>query len=118
MSEVTEIRQHEQVLLIAVLKRSLDDDSSRKMADDVLTAVAARPNVPIVLDLSKVQFAPSVTLGSLVQLSKSLKLDGHRIALIGVNKRTLEAIRVTRLHTVLEMHDTLEQVIDASTRRT
>ena len=108
---VTEILPHDQALHIVVRKRSLDEVSTRVLIDDVLTAAAEKPGVPIVLDMSKVRFAPSVALGSLVRLSKSFRLDHRRIALIGLDKRVLEAIRVTHLHTILEIHDTLEQVL-------
>lgn len=111
---VTEIQPHDQVLLIAVHKRSLDEASTRRLVDDVLTAAGRTPRVPIVLDLSHVRFAPSVALGSLVQLAKSFKLDRRRIALIGVDQRILQTIRVTQLHEVLEVRDSLEQVIATS----
>ena len=111
---VTEIQAHDQVLLVAVHKRSLDEASTRQLVDDVLTAAGRTPRVPIVLDLSRVRFAPSVALGSLAQLGKSFRLDRRRIALIGVDRRIVETIRVTQLHQVLEIHDTLEQVIATS----
>ncbi len=113
MSEQTvcAVQPNEQALVILVQKRSLDAPSTRQLVDDVLTLAAGRPGVPIVLDLSRVRFAPSVALGSLVQLSKSFKLDGRRIALIGIDRHVLEAIRITRLDTVLEIHDTLDGVI-------
>jgi anti-anti-sigma factor len=108
---VTEILPHDDALVIAVRNRTLNESSTRQMADDVLTAVAGRSGVPVVIDLSVVKFAPSVALGQLVQLSRSLQLDGRRIALIGIDQRIMDSIRVTNLHTVLEIHDTLDQVL-------
>jgi anti-anti-sigma factor len=113
---ITEIIPHEQVLLIAVRKRSLDESSTRELIDDIETAAADTPRVPIVLDLSDVKFAPSVALGSLVRLTKSLTLDNRRIALIGLDKRVRESVRVTQLHRILEIHNTLEQAITAMTK--
>ncbi len=110
---VTEIQPHDQALLIVVCKRSLNDAATRQLVDDVHTAAGQRPGLPIVLDLGRVKFAPSVALGSLVQLTKSFKLDGRRVALIGVDRRVLDSMRVTRLDQLLEIHDTLEQVITA-----
>ena len=107
---VIEIQPHEQVLLIVVQRRNLDEQSTRELVDGVLTAAGRIPSLPIVLDFSKVRFAPSVALGALVRLSSSFKLDRRRIAMIGINQRLRETIRVTRLHTVLEIHDSLEQV--------
>lgn len=111
MPAVTEVRPHEKVILIAVKKRSLDEESTRRLYDDVLTAAAARPALPVVLDMTFVRFAPSVALGQLVQLSKGLTLDGRRLVLFGIDGRVMDAIRVTQLHQVLEIHETLEQVL-------
>ena len=111
MSEaVTEVRPHSQVLLIGVLKGALDDASTRRLMDEVLEAAAATPRIPLVLDLSRVRFAPSVALGALAQMTKSFKLDGRRLALIGVTPNVLGSIRVTNLDALLEIHSTLEQV--------
>jgi anti-anti-sigma factor len=114
---VTEVRPHEQVLHMVVLKRALDEASARQLADDVLTAAAQRPRLPVVLDLSQVRFAPSAALGSLIKLSRSFKLDGRRLALVGIDNRVLGAIRVTHLDAVLEIYDTLEQAAGAPQTR-
>ena len=112
MSEqaVLEIQPHQEVLLLAVQARTLDEDSTRALVDGVLAAAAQTPALPIVLDFSKVRFAPSVGLGSLVRLSNSFKPDGRRVAVIGLNQRLRETVRVTQLHRVLEIHDSLEQI--------
>ena len=110
---VTEIQTRDDVLLVVVQKRSLDEPTVLKLVDDVHTAAAQNPGVPIVLDLSRVKFAPSVALGSLVQLSRSFEIDSRRIAIIGVDPRVRRSIAVTRLDKVLEIHDTLEQVVNA-----
>lgn len=108
---VTEILPHDEVLLIAIRRRSLDDVSTQTMIDDIHTAASARPGVPIVLDMSEVKFAPSVALGSLAHLTKSFKFDRRRIALVGIDPRVRGTISVTQLDRLLEIHDTLEQVL-------
>ena len=110
---VTQVQPHEQALLLVVQKRSLDDDSARELMEEVLTAAAARPDVPVVLDLGRVRFAPSVVLGSLVQLSRNLRLDRRRLALIGLEGRVRDTFRVTRLDQLLEIYDSLAQVMSS-----
>ncbi len=108
---VAAVQVLDRVLLVVVQKRSLDDAATASLVDEVLTAAAATPRLPVVLDLGQVRFAPSVALGSLVRLSTSFKLDGRQIALVGLDPRVRNAIRVTRLHEVLEIHDTLEHLL-------
>jgi len=110
---VTEVRPHDQVLLIAVCKRTLNDVFTRALVDEVGTAAGQRPTVPIVLDLSQVKFAPSVALGALVQLTKSFQIDGRRVALINVDQRLRDAIHVTRLDKLLDIHKTVDDVTSA-----
>lgn len=113
MNEVTEIVPHDALLVIAIRKSKLDETATEQMVDDVYEASAARPSVPIVLDLAKVRFAPSVALGALAKLSRSFQLDGRRIALIHIDRRVRGAIKVTGLHNVLELHDRVEDVLAA-----
>ncbi len=113
---VTEARILDKALCVVVQRRSLDEATTSALVDEVLTAAAETPRLPIVLDLAQVRFAPSVALGSLVRLSTSFKLDGRPIALVGLDPRVRNAIRVTRLHQVLEIHDTLEQFLGSLSR--
>ena len=109
---VTAIVPHDEVLLIAVNTRTLNAASTEALTDAIQEAAANRPGVPIVIDLAKVKFAPSVALGALVQTTKSFSLDGRRIALIGVDVRVLDAITVTRLDRILDIYRTLEAFLD------
>lgn len=115
-STVTEIHKRDDVLHIVINKRALNESSTRELVDSVHTAAVEHVGLPIVLDLSKVRFAPSVALGSLVQLSKSFEFDNRRIALIGVDRNVRDAIRVTHLDKMLEIHNTLDDVLATSGR--
>jgi anti-anti-sigma factor len=108
--DVTEVLPHDHFLLIAVRKSKLDETATEQMVEDVYEASAARPSVPIVLDLAQVRFAPSVALGALAKLSRSFQLDGRRVALVNIDRRVRGAIKVTGLHNVLELHDRVEDI--------
>lgn len=107
------VQPHDDVLLIVVNRRSLNETSAGELTDIVQTEAAARLGVPIVLDLTQLKFAPSVALGTLVKLCKSFEFDGRRLALIGVDRRVRETMRTTNLDRVLEIHDRVEQVVSA-----
>lgn len=108
---IIEVLEHEAVNLLRVNRRTLDDAATRQLTDEVLTEAARKPQLPLVLDMSQVKFAPSVALGALVQVSKSLRLERRRIALVGIHHRILDTIRVTRLHEILEIHSTLDKFL-------
>mgnify|MGYP001175074055 CR=1 FL=1 len=113
MSEgvVAEVIPHEQVVHIIVHRRILDEQSTQELVDAVYVAAGQQARVPIVLDMSRVKFAPSVALGSLVHLSKSFQLDGRRVALVSVDQRIRGTIHVTQLNKVLDIRETLEDFI-------
>ena len=107
---VTQIVPHEKYLVLRVLKSTLDDASTNQLLDDVYAAAPDKPGAPIVIDLGGVKFAPSVALGSLVQLTNSFKFDERRFVLIGVSDRIMGPIRVTRLDRVLEICDSIDDI--------
>lgn len=107
---VTEIVPNEKYLVVRVLKSALDDASTSQLLEDVQTAAPDKPGVPIVIDLGGVKFAPSVALGSLVQLTNSFKFEERRFVLIGVSDRIMGPIRVTRLDRVLEIRDSIDDI--------
>jgi anti-anti-sigma factor len=110
---ITAIQPHDDALVITINKRTLDDRATEKLVDDIYTAAAARTGVPIVLDMGRVKFAPSVALGALVKLVKSFEFEGRRLALIGVDHRVRDAVRITSLDQILEIHPDLDAVLSA-----
>ncbi len=114
---VATIQPHEEALLVLVQRKSLDELATRELVDVVLTEAATTPRVPIVLDLVKVRFAPSVALGALVQMSKSFSFEQRRIALVNVHKRIVDTIRVTQLHRILEIHPSIDHVLRSKPAR-
>ena len=57
------------------------------------------------LDLSKVEFFPSVSLGSVVVLLNELKKHGQKFVLIGLGPVVRDALAITRLDKLFEIHD-------------
>ena len=107
---VSEIVPHDDYLIVKVLKSTLDDTSTNQLLEDVYAAAPEKPGAPIVIDLGVVKFAPSVALGSLVQLTNSFKFEERRFILIGVSDRIMGPIRVTRLDRVLEIRRSLDDI--------
>ena len=94
-------------LLIEVSRRSLNGPSTQQLVDLVHSAAAQQIGIPIVLDMTRVKFAPSVALGALVRLARSFEFDGRRLAFVGVDTRVRDTMRITRLDRVLEIHPDL-----------
>lgn len=110
-SPVVQVQAGEKAVVVSVLKRMLDGASVNKLRDEVNAAAAASPGLPLVLDLSKVEFAPSVALGTLVNVAQDLKWSGRRLILCGMTRQVRGTFAVTRLDKVFEAHPTLADAL-------
>lgn len=109
--EVTEIRTESDALIAAVRTSTLNESVVNDFQHTLLMAASATPRVPIILDLSDVEFAPSVALGALVKLTKTLKLEGRRLLLVGIRPRLRGVITVTQLHKLLEIGESVSDAL-------
>ncbi len=109
--EVTEIRTESDALIAAVRTSTLNESVVNDFQHTLLMAASATPRVPIILDLSDVEFAPSVALGALVKLTKTLKLEGRRLLLVGIRPRLRGVITVTQLHKLLEIGESVNDAL-------
>lgn len=114
--ELTRVQPHDQVVHVLINRRALNDVSSHQLIDEVNSAAAAAPKLPLVLDMLKVEFTPSSVLGALVSLSNSMKLDGRRFILVHVDRRVRGTLAVTRLDKKLEMFETLDDAVASLAR--
>jgi len=67
------------------------------------TAVAAGGNVNVLLNLEHVEYIDSTGLGALVICFTSLKKAGGALKLVNPNKRNVELLLLTKLHTIFEV---------------
>ena len=66
-------------------------------------AVAAGGNVNVLLNLEHVEYIDSTGLGALVICFTSLKKAGGSLKLVNPNKRNVELLLLTKLHTIFEV---------------
>jgi anti-sigma B factor antagonist len=67
------------------------------------TVVAANGNVNVLLNLEHVEYIDSTGLGALVICFTSLKKAGGALKLVNPNKRNVELLLLTKLHTIFEV---------------
>jgi anti-anti-sigma factor len=109
--DVITVTPHEEVVLAVVRPSRLDAETAAELEDQASRAAAAEPCLPFVLDLSNVDFAPSVALGALAVLFKGMKLSNRRAFLVGVAPQVRRALSVTRLDDVIPIRNTLDDVL-------
>jgi len=112
------IQAHDEVVLAVVLKSALDEKAAKQLELEVSAAAAARPGLPVVLDLAKVRFVPSVALGALVTLRKGLHFEGRALALLNVARQVRQVLSVARLDQLVAVYDTLDEALAHLRRKT
>lgn len=62
---------------------------------------------PVILDLSRAKFLPSLALGALVNVKKKLETKGSRLIIAGLSDNIRRAMNVSHLDEVFAMASTL-----------
>lgn len=105
--KVTSIERQSSLVVVHVEVERLEENSLATVRADVSAAGAESPQLPVVLDLAKVSFMPSLSLGALVQLTRQFKARNQRLVLIGLQPFVRETMAITRLDRLFEIHSDL-----------
>ena len=97
--------------MAVVQYRSLDNVSTERLQEEVTAAAGQARDLPVILDLAKLRFMPSLSIGALVNLARECRENNQRFALAGVQPQIREALAVTRLDKLFEMYDDVDSAI-------
>jgi anti-sigma B factor antagonist len=97
---------------ILTLKGRLTLGESNLVREKV-TQLAAAGHFKIVVDLGGVDYIDSTGLGILVICFTSLKKQGGALKLVNPNKRNVELLLLTKLHTVFEVFNEVQDAVNS-----
>lgn len=98
-----EIRETEREgVVILALKGRLTVGEASSLREKI-TEVQAKGRHQIILDLNGVDYIDSTGLGSMVICFTSVKKAGGMLKLLNLNKRNIELLLLTKLHTIFEV---------------
>lgn len=86
------------------------DAYSDKQFIDFVSDNLAEPSLPVVLDLSRIDFIDSSGLGALVQLAKQFQQSGHGFQVVG-NARVTQTVKLVRLEEFLHLQPDLDTAL-------
>ena len=81
-----------------------------RMTGDILTNTVKR-ELPTIIELTDVEFLASAGLGMLASLRKRLQTVWAGIVLLNPSPRAAEAIRASRMDTILPIAETLDDAL-------
>ena len=97
---------------ILTLKGRLAVGESTSVREKI-TELAAAGKVNVVADLSSVDYIDSTGLGTLVICFTSLKKQGGSLKLVNLNKRNIELLLLTKLHTIFEVFTDVQDAVNS-----
>ena len=103
--KIISIETKDGVIVAAVKCASMDEESTKQMQTEVGEAAGKARELPLVLDLSQVEFFPSLSLGALVNLLRECKQHNQRFVLAGIQQPVRECLAITRLDKLFEICD-------------
>lgn len=98
--DIREIDREGVVILALKGRLTVGEASSLR---EKITEVQARGLNQIILDLNGVDYIDSTGLGSMVICFTSVKKAGGMLKLLNLNKRNIELLLLTKLHTIFEV---------------
>lgn len=107
MSLKVETRQLDGVTVVSCHGRIVLGEESAGMRDTLKRALTSSKH--LVLDLSGVNYIDSTGLGTLVGVYSSARGAGAEIKLAGLNQRLRDLLQITKLVTVFEVYDSVQQ---------
>ena len=108
-----EITEHQrEAVTILVFKGRLTVGESNRVRDKVTEVMATGRN-NIIFDLGQVDYIDSTGLGGLVICFTSLKKQGGALKLVNLNKRNVELLLLTKLHTVFEVFTDVQDAVNS-----
>jgi len=95
--------------LIFAFTGQLDAYSDKQFSDFIAEHMQG-VSLPVIIDLSRIDFIDSSGLGALVQLVKNCKESGTAFALVG-NARVVQTVKLVRLEAFLHLQPSLEAAL-------
>ena len=99
-------------VVILTLKGRLTLGESNLVREKIAAVVAAGKH-NVVVDLGAVDYIDSTGLGILVICFTSLKKQGGALKLVNPNKRNVELLLLTKLHTVFEVFNEDQDAVNS-----
>jgi anti-sigma B factor antagonist len=104
-STVVSVEPQPDKIVVRLHLDHLDETNIDQMRKNVDEAASAAPQLPVILDMAKVAFLVSLSLGEFVGLVQQFKSRGQRLVLANLQPPVRQVFAVTRLDKLFEIQD-------------
>ena len=105
-----DIKKNGTATVIKIRERKLDASVSPELKGEFL--VLCSPQMKdLVVDLTDVEFCDSSGLSALLIAERKMRENGGMVKLVGLQKKVLSLIRISRLDRAFSIHDSLAKAL-------
>ncbi len=108
---IVSIEARGEAILAVVQWSGMDWETAPEMKKLVAAAATKAGSLPVILVLTKVEYAASIWFGVLLKLLEESKQRGQRLILADIQPRVREALSLTRLDELFEIYATVEDAL-------
>lgn len=108
---VVTFEPHDEIVHGVIQVDRLEEETSAAMQEALIQAAAENRSRPIVLDISQLEFVPSLALGAIVRAYSDCKKHGQRFIVVGPQPSVRSALAVTRLDKLLAIHASVDEAL-------
>jgi len=107
-----EIKKNGAATVLKIKERKLDASVSPELKGEFLVLCNAQMK-NLVVDLTDVEFCDSSGLSALLIAERKMRENGGVVKLVGLQKKVLSLIRISRLDRAFSIHDSLAKALRA-----
>lgn len=107
-----EVKKNGSATVLKIKERKLDANISPELKGEFLILCNAQMK-NLVVDLSDVEFCDSSGLSALLIAERKMRENGGIVKLVGLQKKVLSLIRISRLDRAFSIHDSLAKALRA-----
>ncbi len=108
-----DVRRVGDACVIEFSRPDVTDQAYIKQAGEEIDRVIQKLEPPrLVIDFTRVQRLSSATLGMLVALKETVEQKEGELCLANVEEKVYDIFRLTKLHKVLKICDTLDEAVE------
>ncbi len=112
-SRVLQLQPHDHAILATCAFAQLDFESTGRFKAELIAAAQQTPVLPVVVDLSRLEFMASLAIGALVDVANRFRSEKRRLVLVGLAPRIQEMMVKSAIQPLFEVHPTVERALSA-----
>jgi anti-anti-sigma factor len=106
-----EVEKQGGAVIVHLLVKDLDETHITQVRSELEPVIASSDGLPLVIDMSRIKFVPSLTLGVLVKLANEARARNQKLILASLSPAIRQVFTITRLDKLFAIQDTPEAAV-------